>query len=150
MKERKTLLSTLWIFVSMNYIFCDVITQMEPAVARGLVAGYIGGIEVTQVFLLSAGILLEIPFLMIVLSRFLPYGANRAVNIIAAILLVIVQAGSFFVGSEATMQYVFFSVVEASVCMLVVFLAMTWRNPENATEHARGVAGDLTGGSNEQ
>ena len=29
-KERKVILSTLWIFATLNYIYCDVVTVMDP------------------------------------------------------------------------------------------------------------------------
>ena len=71
------LISKLWVFLSLNYILCDVLSNMEMAVLRGLFEGNIAGIEMTQGFLLIAGLSLEIPFIMVLLSAVLPYQANR-------------------------------------------------------------------------
>lgn len=37
--DMKTWLSTLWIFVTVNYIFCDVLSIMDPEFIKGIVAG---------------------------------------------------------------------------------------------------------------
>ena len=121
------LLSKLWVFLSLNYIFCDVLSNMEMAVLQGLLAGNIAGIEMTQGFLLMAGISLEIPFLMVVLATVLPYKVNRMTNIVAASLMIVYQLGSFLVGSEITLHYMFFSLLEILGNALILGLALRWK-----------------------
>ena len=81
----------------------------------------------TQEFLLFAGISLEIPFLMVVLSVIVPYKANRIMNIGVGILMIIYQFGSFFMGSDATLHYIFFSGVEIIGNVVIVILAFRWK-----------------------
>ena len=81
MKDRKVILSTLWIFVTANYIFCDVITLMYPEDLKQIMSGTVGSIQLTQEFLLGTAIFMEIPFVLIILSRVLKYKANRLVPI---------------------------------------------------------------------
>ena len=121
------LLSKLWVFLSLNYILCDLISNMEMSVIRGLFEGNIAGVPMTQGFLLLAGISLEIPILMIVLSTILPYKTNRIMNISAGILMTIYQFGSFFIGSDTTLHYMFFSVVEILGNALIILLAFRWK-----------------------
>jgi len=121
------LLSLLWVFLSLNYIFCDLLTMMDRNVIRGLMDGNIGGIPMTQVFLLLAGISLEIPFLMVVLSAILPYTTNRIVNIGAAALMILYQLASFFIGSELTLHYIFFSMTEILGNAVIIILATRWK-----------------------
>ena len=121
------LLSKVWIFLSLNYILCDLLSNMEMSVIRGLLEGNIAGIQMTQAFLLLAGVSIEIPILMSVLAALLPYKANRIVNISAGILMIIYQFGSFFVGSDITIHYMFFSVVEILGNALIVVLACRWK-----------------------
>lgn len=121
------LLTKLWVFLSLNYILCDLLSNMEMAVIRGLFDGNIAGIPMTQGFLLLAGISLEIPFLMVVLSAVLPYMANRRINIGAAILMIMYQLTSFFVGSDITLHYIFFSVMEILGNILILVLAVRWK-----------------------
>lgn len=121
------LLSKLWVFLSLNYILCDLLSNMEMAVLRGLLEGNIGGIPMTQGFLLLAGMSLEIPFLMVVLSAVLPYRSNRSINIGAAILMIIYQLGSFLFGSDITQHYVFFSTIEILGNIVILVLAVRWK-----------------------
>ena len=121
------LLSKLWIFLSLNYILSDLLSNMEMSVIRGLLEGNIGGIPMTQGFLLLAGISLEIPFIMVVLSVVLPYKANRITNIGAAALMIIYQLASFFIGSDTTLHYIFFSVIEILGNLLILVLAVRWK-----------------------
>ena len=121
------LLSKIWIFLSLNYILCDLLSNMEMSVIRGLFEGNIAGIPMTQAFLLLAGVSIEIPILMSVLAVLLPYKANRIVNISAGILMIIYQFGSFFMGSDITIHYMFFSVVEILGNALIVVLACRWK-----------------------
>ena len=121
------LLSKLWIFLSLNYILSDLLSNMEMSVIRGLLEGNIGGIPMTQGFLLLAGISLEIPFIMVVLSVVLPYKMNRRINIGAATLMIIYQLASFFIGSDTTLHYIFFSAVEILGNFLILVLAVRWK-----------------------
>jgi len=121
------LLSKLWVFLSLNYIFCDLLTNMEMSVLRSMIDGNIAGIPMTQEFLLLAGISLEIPFLMVVLSAIAPHKASRMVNIGAASLMTLYQMASFFVGTEATLHYVFFSIVEIMGNVVIIILAVRWK-----------------------
>lgn len=121
------LLSKVWVFLSLNYILSDLLSNMEMSVIRGLFEGNIAGVPMTQAFLLLAGVSLEIPFLMVVLSTILPYKTNRIMNISAGILMIIYQLGSFFVGSDITLHYMFFSVLEIFGNASIVVLAFRWK-----------------------
>lgn len=131
LKERISkpeLISTLWIFLSLNYIFCDVLSNMEANTLNQLITGTIEGIKLTEGFLLFAGISLEIPFAMVLLSRILPYKPNRILNIAFPILMIIYQVGSFAVGSGATLHYIFFSAVEVLGNLAILMLAIRWKS----------------------
>jgi len=129
--RKKDILSTLWIFLSVNYILCDVLSNMESAVLKGLIEGNIAGIEMNQGFLLAAGISLEIPFIMIVLSKVLGFKANKITNITAGILMTLYQVGSFFMGTAPTLHYIFFSVIEILCNLIIVFYALKWNESKN-------------------
>lgn len=126
--ERKTLLSVLWIFLSVNYIMCDVLSNMEASVLQQLVRGQVAGMELTQGFLLFAALSLEIPFLMIVMSRVLPFKINRILNITAGAIMIIYQIGSFFMGTAPSLHYIFFSIIEIAGNAAVLLLALRWVN----------------------
>lgn len=129
--DMKGIFSTLWIFLSVNYIYCDHLGIMEPEVFQSLMTGYIGSIQITQGFLLASAILLEIPFVMIVLSRVLEYRANRWANIIAGVIMAFVQIGTMGMGTSSSLSYIFYSVIEIVCNLLIVWLAWKWHKPES-------------------
>jgi hypothetical protein len=127
----KILLVLLWVFYTVNFMYCDSLTSLEPGVLAMTMSGFTGDgtIKITDGFLLGTAIMFEIPFLMIVLSWVLKYRPNRWANIIAAALLVVAQIGSLFLGVPSPM-YLFFSTVEIVGLLLIVWNAWKWTNPE--------------------
>lgn len=121
------LLSKLWVFLSLNYILCDLLSNMESSVLQMLLEGNIDGIAMTEGMLLFAGVSLEIPFLMVLLATILPYKANRIANSAAATLMIVYQFGSFFFGSDVTLHYIFFSTVEVLGNIAILALALRWK-----------------------
>lgn len=124
--DRKATLSSLWIYLAVNYIYCDHLGIMETEMIKGLMTGYIGTIHVTQQFLMAAALLMQIPFMMIVLSRVLGHKANRLANIIAAIIMIIVQLGTMGMGTPPSPVYIFFSVIEIVCNLIIVWIAWRW------------------------
>ena len=134
-KDRRAILSTLWIFLTVNYIFCDVFSNMDPGALKELVmTGGLSGIQLTQGFLLIAAISMEIPIAMIVLSRVLKYRANRWANIIAGIIMAVYQLSTMNVGTPPTLHYIFYSVIEVACNLFIVWYARKWSNPEGSSE----------------
>ena len=127
--DLKARLSTLWLFATLNYLYCDVVTVMDPHKLNQFVAGTVGGMEITQGFLLGAGILVEIPIAMVLLSRILKYRLNRWANIITGIVMTVVQVLTLL-PSTPTMYYMFFSIIEIASTALIVWYAWKWSNPE--------------------
>lgn len=126
MKEK---LSLLWIFAMFNYIYADILTLMDSSVLTELITGYTGGLQITPGFLLGAAILMEIPIVMVVLSRVLKYKANRWANIIAGTIKTVAVFLSMFVGTPA-LYYMFFGTIEIGCTLLIVWYAWKWTDPE--------------------
>ena len=127
MGDMRSKLSTLWLFATLNYLYCDVVALMNPSLLRGFLAGQIGTIQVSQWFLLGAAILVEIPISMVLLSRVLEHRANRLANLIAGVTMTVVQLGSLLVGTPA-LYYLFFSVIEVACTATIVWFA--WRSED--------------------
>ena len=132
MKDKKVILSTLWIFAIANYIYCDILSQMNPEFIKTLIEGgqFPGLPAINQKFLLWAGLLMEIPISMILLSRILGHKANRVANIIAGSIMTLVQIVSLFVGIPE-IHYVFFSIIEIATTTFIVVFAWKWTKPES-------------------
>ena len=137
MESMKTKLSTLWLFATLNYLYCDVVTLMDPDLLKKFLAGNVGGLDITQGFLLAAGILVEIPIAMVLLSRVLNHAANRWANVSAGAIMTAVQLASLFAKTPAA-YYVFFSVIEIATTGVIVFLAWRWNGEEGVRAAAIG------------
>ena len=127
--NKKVLFSTLWIFVTVNYIFCDVFTLFHSESLKQLMTGEMGGMEINQEFLLAFSFLMEMPMMMIVLSRILPYKSNRLANIIVALIMTLVQAATLFIG-DAALHYIFFSIIEVGTTSFILYTAWKWDESE--------------------
>jgi hypothetical protein len=123
--QKQKILSALWIFVVLNYLYCDVMTHMDADAMRELLTGTVGSLHITQGFLLQASAFMEIPIAMVLLARLLRYPAARWANICAGTVMTAGQIASLFVGTRITPYYGFFSAIEiASTVAIVLFV---WR-----------------------
>ncbi len=120
----KTKISTLWIVVMFNMTYADIVGFVHPGALVQIMAGDVG-FELNQGILLVFSVLLEIPIIMIFLSRILDQKINRIANIMAAILTIIFVIG----GGETTLSYIFFAGTEV-VCMLAI-MVMAWKWKES-------------------
>lgn len=120
------LLSKLWLVLTLNYLFCDVFSLFLPQNLSQILNGGFDGISFTEPFLLFFSVLLEIPILMVILSFLLERKINKPLNMIAAIIMIIIQVGSL-VSGENTMHYIFFSGIELIILLVIIVLSVNWK-----------------------
>jgi len=123
MKDRKVLLSTLWIFAVLNYLYADVFSLFFNPTAQEET------MRMTEGLVLGFAVLMEIAIAMVLLSRVLKYRANRWANIIAGIIHTEAVFLSLFVGTPAP-YYIFFATIEIACTLFIVLYAWKWPNPE--------------------
>ena len=141
MENVKRTLSTLWIFAALNYLYCDVVSLIDPGQLKQYIAGHVNGIgDITPGFLLGSAILVEIPISMVLLSRLLKYRANRWANIAAGAIMTVVQFVTLFVGSGPAMYYAFFSIIEIACTLFIVWYAWRWQDVKVSLPGARSGA----------
>ena len=128
MTTTKEKLFTLWIFVTVNYIFCDIFTLFYSENLKQLMSGAMGGMDITETFLFAFSVIMELPMLMIVMSRLLPYKFNRLANIAVGIFMTLVQTATLF--GDNMLHYVFFSIIEITTTIIIVWIAIRWKNEE--------------------
>jgi hypothetical protein len=132
LQDRRPLLSTLWIFLVLNYLFADVYALffdpvLQKAATQERLSGHVGSIEITQEFVLLTAIILQTAIVMVVLSRVLPYRANRWCNIIVGSLQTAYAATSLVGSTFPDLFSIFFVAVEVACTLLIVWYAWTWR-----------------------
>ncbi len=123
-------ISALWVAMMFIFIYVDYFGLFIPGVMEKIIEGEVAhtGIQISQVFLLAVMTLMIIPSLMIFLSLILPAKANRWTNIIVGILQSVVLAG-FLIG-ESWAFYIFATIVEIVLLLLIVWYAWRWPKQE--------------------
>jgi len=90
--------------------------------------------------------LMEIPIAMILASRLLPFRANRLANIIAGVVLTLVNGFLTFVApllgmgrTPAFAEYLFFATIETVATSVIIWQAWTWSGVEAEVSTERSV-----------
>lgn len=125
--DKRIVLSTLWIFILMNMIYADIVGMLRP--------GYLELLnrmsqELSPGTVLVFSVLLEIPILMILLSRILSRKANQILNFIAVpVTIVYVVFGGW---DNPPVSYLFFGGVEIFTMLIIFYHAWIWPKPQPA------------------
>ena len=115
--DRRVKLQTLWTFVTLNYVYADVVTLFDKTVVTSL----------SQTALLGAAILVETAIAMVLLTRALKRKANRWANIIVGAVNTIAVLASLLVATPAP-YYIFFAAIEIPTTIVIMWYAWTWRS----------------------
>jgi hypothetical protein len=129
-RDRKGILSLLWIFVLLNYIYADIFTlTFGPVLQPGVT------VDITEASALAFAVLMETAIAMVLLSRVLRYSANRWANIVVAIIHTVLVAWSLTMATP-TLFYAFFATIEIACTLFIIWYAWTWR--PSASTHSVG------------
>ena len=122
-QDRKAILSTLWIFATLNYVYADVFTLFFNSTAQKETWA------MPQEAALVFAILMETAIAMVILSRVLKYRANRWANIAAGVFHTAFVSWSLF-GATQPLFYMFFAAIEIPCTLFIVWYAWKWNNVE--------------------
>lgn len=120
----RAFVGALWLFAILNYLYCDVLGTHDPDYLAGILANDLGGLQMTDSFLLGASVLMTIPMSAVLVSRIAPHRLARWWSIVAGAIMTLVQAGSLGVGMDATSYYLYFSVIEIATTAAIVWIAV--------------------------
>jgi len=118
----RSLLSVLWLFVLLNIIFRDLHEFATAAAIDEIMSGIINGVEITEELLLIGFVVVEIPILMVVLSRILRHNINRWANIVAAVVTMAVAASAL----PGDLDDKAFAAVEFAALLFIIWKAWKW------------------------
>ena len=124
-RDTKTLLSTLWIVVMFNIAFADILGLYIPSKEEEL-AAFAGGTPITQLMLVGA-LIMEIPILMIILSKVLEYGKNRWANIVVGVAMIVFVIGPEVGNDSINPHYLFMATVEVIFLITIIWTAWRWK-----------------------
>ncbi|MBB5515159.1 hypothetical protein FHS89_001169 [Rubricella aquisinus] len=124
----RTKISLLWVFVSLNIVFADVLSLYTPGVVPQLMTGVIEGVTLSEELMLMAAIFIQIPVGMIVLTQVLPARRNRIANIVAAGVTILFVVG----GGSLKLHYIFFASCEVIALLVIIYLSRHLRHEQAA------------------
>jgi hypothetical protein len=126
MHDIKERLSLLWLFALLNYLYADVTALWAIAGTRFSLGG-------PSWVLMASSVFMEIPIAMIVACRLLPFRANRLANIIAGVIVTVVNGFLTYVPplagwgtTPALPEYLFFATIETVCTSVIIWQAWTW------------------------
>lgn len=134
--NRPVVLSSLWIFVTLNYLYADVFSLMDPLLLPQWLRGEVEGITVTRRLLFAAAMMMEVPIAMTMLARLLPYRSNRRANVAAALFKTFAVAGSV-VMARPNVHAGFFAIIEVAATVAIGVIAWRWRPMFGAPDDSR-------------
>lgn len=124
----RTVVSSLWLFAILNYLYCDLLGLMYPEDLQGFLDGKVGGLVIDQQFLLYAAILMTVPMASVLIARIAAHRFARIESIAAAALMTLVQLATLVFGTPPTLHYLYFSVIEVATTIAIVWVAArTWK-----------------------
>lgn len=115
----------LWVFVTLNYLYCDLMGLMDSSLLKQYLTGNVEGLVINERFLLYAAFLMEIPIVMVLLSKTLPKKANCWANIISGAIKTLAMVATLFIGTT-TEYYLFFALIEITTTLFIVSYAINW------------------------
>lgn len=126
--KQQRLLSSLWAFATLNYLYCDVVGLMDSNMLRQYSEGEVDGVTIDEDFLLGATAFMQVPLSMVFLSTALPPKASRIANIAAGAIMTTAQTATLFWG-KPTSYYLFSSAVEIATTSFITGYAIFAMKP---------------------
>ena len=124
----RTVVSSLWLFAILNYLYCDLLGLMYPEDLQGFLDGNVGGLVIDQQFLLYAAILMTVPMASVLISRIAAHRFARIESIAAAVVMTLVQLATLVFGTPPKLHYMYFSAIEVATTIAIVWVAArTWK-----------------------
>jgi hypothetical protein len=122
-------ISALWVAMLFLFAYGDIFGFFKPGQIEDVMGGEIGGIEITEAFLLAVSVYVAIASLMIFLSLVLRPTVGRWANIVVPILYAVSILASAI--GESSAYFLFLSAAEIALLLVIVRYAWTWPHEEN-------------------
>jgi len=124
----RKVVSSLWLFAILNYLYCDLLGLMYPKDLQGFLDGKVGGLVIDQPFLLYAAFLMTVPMASVLISRIAAHRFALIESISAAAVMTLVQLATLVFGTPPTLHYLYFSAIEVATTIAIVWVAArTWK-----------------------
>ena len=137
--DRRPMLSTLWIFVLLNVLFHDLHELFRSGLLEQMISGTVNGTRITEELILAGGVFIEVPLLMILMSRALRPAISRIANVAAAITAIPLILSS----GIRDLDDGFFATVNVTALLCITWFAWSWRCSKTASTQRAAETADL-------
>lgn len=128
--RKRLLFAGLWTYTSLNYLYCDLMGFMDADMHLQYHTGKVDDFVFTPVFLVIAGLFMQIPIANVILPFALKNRTLKWTQVVCGSVMSIVQTATLFAGKPTT-YYAFFTAIEVSATMFIVFYALRWNTNRN-------------------
>jgi divalent metal cation (Fe/Co/Zn/Cd) transporter len=118
----------LWTFVLINMLVQDVHELFRTGQLEEMISGMVNGTRVTEELLLVAGIALEAPIAMIVISLVLTRRVTRWTHTVISVLMV----GLIISNGVRDLDDYFFTIMKIIGLAAIVWYSWRWPAPESS------------------
>lgn len=126
--RRQVMLSGMWAFASLNYLYADVIGFMDAEMHAAYETGEVNGLRLSDGFLTGATLFMQVPLSMVVLSTALKPKHARVANVVAGSFMTIMQGTTLFVGKPKG-YYLAASILEMGATSFIAVYALLKLKP---------------------
>ncbi len=120
----KLIIMSAWIALMCLYIYCDIFSLFRPGTIDSITSGKMGFLDVSQMSLFSASLLMVIPSIMILVSTLATARVCRIINMVTSAIYFLVNIGNLV--GETWAYYFLFGLLEIGVVILIFFISLRW------------------------
>jgi cbb3-type cytochrome oxidase subunit 3 len=122
--DTKLIITSAWIAMMCLYLYCDWFSLFRPGQISEMMNGKMGPFDVSQMGLFSAGLLMVIPSMMILVSALATARIGRIVNLAASAIYFLVNIGNLV--GETWAYYYLFGLLEVGLVIFIFVASLRW------------------------
>jgi len=126
----KLIIMSAWIALMCLYIYCDIFSLFRPGTIDSITGGKMGFLDISQMSLFSASLLMVIPSIMILVSTLATAKVGRIINLVTSAIYLLVNIGNLV--GETWAYYYLFGLLEIGVVIFIFVISLRW--PEEPDE----------------
>jgi len=122
--DTRLIIMSAWIAVMCLYIYCDIFSLYKPGQLESMIKGRMGFLDVSQMSLFWAGVLMAIPSLMIFISPVVSAKVCRIANLAISPIYFLVNIGNLV--AETWGYYYLFGLLELGLVVIIFIVSLRW------------------------
>jgi hypothetical protein len=122
--DTKLVIMSAWIAVMCLYIYCDIFSLYRPGYIDSIARGKMGFLDISQMSLFFASLMMVIPSMMIFISTLATARASRIINLVAGAIYFLVNIGNLL--AETWGYYYLFGLLELGLVIFIFIRALRW------------------------